>query len=219
MYLKIKSLLLAWFIYGRFRVRRFMILPRWGNGILKTAVEEAKMLEEAGVDGIQVENMWDIPYLQGDKITSDTVAALAVGVYEVCKNVSVPVGGRMSYERRRYCAVPVPYPLAQNGSGVFEWCNAFISQSGYIEAIGAKVARNRRYLGADDILAICDVNVKHGSHYIIHDRSVEEQAMDIEAQDGDAVIVTGFDTGMPPTVERVLACKKQFLYRSSLEAV
>ena len=31
--------------------------------------------------------------------------------------------------------------------------------------------------------------------------------MDIEAQDGDAVIVTGFDTGMPPTVERVKACK------------
>ena len=29
MYLKIKSLLLAWSIYGRFRVRRFMILPRW----------------------------------------------------------------------------------------------------------------------------------------------------------------------------------------------
>ena len=33
--------------------------------------------------------------------------------------------------------------------------------------------------------------------------------MDIEAQDGDAVIVTGFDTGMPPTAEAVTACKRK----------
>ncbi|MEG0127501.1 MAG: BtpA/SgcQ family protein, partial [Clostridia bacterium] len=39
-------------------------------------------------------------------------------------------------------------------------------------------------------------------------RSVEEQAMDIEAQGGDAVIVTGFDTGTPPTVERIQSCKR-----------
>ena len=31
--------------------------------------------------------------------------------------------------------------------------------------------------------------------------------MDVEAQDGDAVIVTGFDTGMPPTVERIEECR------------
>ena len=29
--------------------------------ILETAKEEAKMLEDAGVDGVQVENLWDIP--------------------------------------------------------------------------------------------------------------------------------------------------------------
>ena len=50
--------------------------------------------------------------------------------------------------------------------------------------------------------------MKHGSHFIIHDRSVEEQAMDVEAQDGDAVIVTGFDTGTPPTVENLERCKR-----------
>ena len=33
--------------------------------------------------------------------------------------------------------------------------------------------------------------------------------MDIEAQDGDAVIVTGFDTGMPPSVDKVESCKKR----------
>ena len=32
--------------------------------ILAIAKDEAKMLEDAGVDGVQVENMWDIPYLR-----------------------------------------------------------------------------------------------------------------------------------------------------------
>ena len=175
--------------------------------ILETAVEEAKILEAAGVDGVQVENMWDIPYLPERDIDSETIAALAVGIYEVQKSVSIPVGAECHMNGGNIamsCAVAAGAKWIR----VFEWCNAFVSQSGFIEAIGGKVARKRRDLGAEHVLALCDVNVKHGSHYIIHDRSVKEQAMDIEAQDGDAVIVTGFDTGMPPTVERVLECKK-----------
>ena len=44
--------------------------------ILSIARDEAKMLEDAGVDGVQVENMWDIPYLPGRDIGPETVAAL-----------------------------------------------------------------------------------------------------------------------------------------------
>lgn len=176
--------------------------------ILEIAKEEAKMLEDAGVDGVQVENMWDIPYLQGDKIGPETVAALAIGVYEVANTVSIPVGAECHMngaDKALACAVAGGAKWVR----VFEWCNAFISQSGYIEAIGGKLARMRNNLRTDDIAFLCDVNVKHGSHFIIHDRSVEEQADDIQAQDGDAVIVTGFDTGMPPSVDKVSSCKKR----------
>lgn len=176
--------------------------------ILETAREEAKMLEDAGVDGVQVENMWDIPYLPGNKIGPETVAAIAIGVHEVVNAVSIPVGAECHMngaDKALACAVAGGAKWVR----VFEWCNAFISQSGYIEAIGGELARMRSNLKADDIAFLCDVNVKHGSHFIIHDRSVEEQADDIQAQDGDAVIVTGFDTGMPPSVERVESCKKR----------
>ena len=174
--------------------------------ILSIARDEAKMLEDAGVDGVQVENMWDIPYLPGRDIGPETVAALAVGVYEVRKHVSVPVGAEC-HMNGADLAMAAAVAAGARWIRVFEWCNAFISQSGYIESIGGKVARMRRSLGATQIACLCDVNVKHGSHYIIHDRSVREQAMDVEAQDGDAVIVTGFDTGMPPTVERIDECR------------
>lgn len=176
--------------------------------IIRTAVEEAKMLEACGVDGVQVENMWDIPYLPGRQIGPETVAALAVGVYEVRKQVSIPVGAEC-HMNGACQALACAAAAGAQWIRVFEYCNAFISQSGYIEAAGGDIARKRSQWKAEQIAFLCDVNVKHGSHFIIHDRSVAEQAMDIEAQAGDAVIVTGFDTGMPPTAEAVKECKQK----------
>lgn len=174
--------------------------------ILEIAVEEAKKLQDAGVDGVQVENMWDIPYNRPEDIGYETAAALAVGIYEVGKHVSIPVGAECHMNGAE-CAMASAAAAGARWIRVFEWCNAFISQSGFVNGAGGRVSRMRDRLKAGHILALCDVNVKHGSHYIIHDRSVKEQAMDIEAQGGDAVIVTGFDTGMPPTVDKVLECK------------
>ncbi|MCK9267629.1 MAG: BtpA family membrane complex biogenesis protein, partial [Alkaliphilus sp.] len=34
--------------------------------VIELAVQEATILEEAGVDGIQVENIWDYPYTKGE---------------------------------------------------------------------------------------------------------------------------------------------------------
>ena len=176
--------------------------------ILETAVEEACKLEASGVDGVQVENMWDLPYARPENLGYETAAALAVGIYEVGKHVSVPVGAECHMNGAE-CAMACAAAAGARWIRVFEWCNAFVSQSGFIDAAGARAARLRHNLRADEIAALCDVNVKHGSHYIIHDRSVPEQAMDIEAQGGDAVIVTGFDTGMPPTAQDVCACKER----------
>ncbi len=174
--------------------------------IVSIAVQEAQLLEQAGVDGVQVENMWDIPYLRSTDIGHETTAALAVGVYAVKQAVSIPVGAECHMNGGDK-ALASAVAAGAKWIRVFEFCNAFISQSGFIDAIGGQLSRMRSNLHAQEIAFLCDVNVKHGSHFIIHDRTVEDQAMDIEAQDGDAVIVTGFDTGMPPTKERVASCK------------
>ena len=174
--------------------------------ILEKAVEEAKILEAAGVDGVQVENIWDIPFQKADQVSSECIAALAVAVAAVSKSVSIPVGVNCHFnaaEAALSCAI------AGNAKWirVFEWCNAFVSQVGFVDSIGAKVARKRTFLDARDIVTMCDANVKHGSHFIISDRSISEQAHDIEQQGGDVVIVTGFETGMAPTAEKVREIK------------
>ena len=60
--------------------------------LLSLAVEEAKILESAGVDGLQVENIWDYPYAKDKEISLECTAALAVATHEVARSVSIPVG-------------------------------------------------------------------------------------------------------------------------------
>lgn len=174
--------------------------------ILSIAVEEAKILESAGVDGLQVENIWDYPYAKSEQISYECTAALAVAVHEVSRSVSVPVGVNCHLnggEAALACAVASQAKWIR----VFEWSNAYISQAGFVDAVGSRVARMRNNLKANEILCMCDVNVKHGSHFIINDRTIEEQARDVETQGADILIVTGFETGSAPTAEKVESCK------------
>ncbi len=55
--------------------------------------------------------------------------------------------------------------------------------------------RFRRRIAAGDIAVLADVHVKHGSHSIVADRPVPEQARDAEFFAADALIATGSRTG------------------------
>lgn len=170
--------------------------------ILSIAKEEAQILQDAGVDGLQVENIWDYPYARTGRLSHASIASLAVAVNEISSIMSIPVGVNCHLNggvEALSCAVAGQAKWIR----VFEWCNAYISQAGFVDAVGAEVARMRTDLKANDILCMCDVNVKHGSHFIISDRTIEEQSRDIEQQGGDILIVTGFETGIAPTPEKV----------------
>ncbi|MDX1285823.1 MAG: BtpA/SgcQ family protein, partial [Draconibacterium sp.] len=61
------------------------------ESIISSAVYDAKILKQNGVDAIMIENMHDRPYLNR-KVGADVVAAMtAVGI-EIRKAVSLPLG-------------------------------------------------------------------------------------------------------------------------------
>jgi membrane complex biogenesis BtpA family protein len=180
--------------------------PRFEEGgmesIIETAVQEARTLAEGGVDGLQVENIWDQPYLKADRIGHETTASLAVCSYAVKQSVGIPVGINCHLNGT------VQALAAATASGaawirVFELANAYISNAGIIEASGPEALRYRHAIGADRVRLLCDVLVKHGSHFITSDRDIREQAHDVETSGGDAVIVTGGATGEHPRVEDI----------------
>ena len=171
--------------------------------IIDTAAEEAQLLEKGGVDGLQIENIWDYPYIKGQDIGPETVAAMAVAAAYVKQAVKIPMGVNCHLNGAEQ-ALALAVATGARWIRVFEWVNAYVSHAGVLEGVGGKLSRMRTALDArDDVLFLCDVNVKHGSHFIISDRTLAEQANDAVTEGAEALIVTGFETGVAPTPEKV----------------
>lgn len=173
--------------------------------VLSVAVEEAKILEAAGVDGVQVENIWDYPYLKGEKIGYETSAALAVAASKVMDSVSIPVGVNC-HLNGGMAALAAATAAGAQWIRVFEWVNAYVSHAGITQGIGGELARYKKSLQSP-VEFFCDINVKHGSHFMIHDRTVMDQAKDAVDEGAEVLIVTGFETGKAPSVDKINECK------------
>ncbi|OLS01496.1 BtpA/SgcQ family protein [Tissierella creatinophila] len=175
--------------------------------IIERATEEAKIYEEAGIDGIQIENYWDQPFIRGEEIGYETVAAMSVVANEISNKVSIPFGINL-HMNGGMGALAAAVASGAKWIRVFEYISAYISYTGLTEGIGGQIARYRNMLKANnDIDFICDVGVKHGSHFLVHDRTLNELAIDAQEQGADAIIITGFSTGIAPTKEKILESK------------
>ena len=175
--------------------------------MIELAVQEATILEKAGVDGVQVENIWDYPYIKGQDVGYETCAALTAATLAVNQSVSIPVGINC-HLNGGHAAMATAVAAGARWIRVFEFISAYISYAGLTEGIGGSLARYRKFLDANDVYFLCDVNVKHGSHFIVSDRRVSELAVDAQEQGADALVITGFETGTAPDEAKVHDCKK-----------
>lgn len=170
--------------------------------ITEIAINEALKLQNAGIDGLQIENIWDYPYLKGSDIGHETTTIMAVIASKIKESVDIPIGINCHLNGGMK-ALAIAAAVEAKWVRVFEWVNAYVSHAGILEGIGGKLSRYRSFLKAEDIKFFCDVNVKHGSHFIISDRTIADQARDAESEGAEALIVTGFETGKSPTPEKV----------------
>lgn len=90
---------------------------------------------------------------------------------------------------------------------VNQWANAYIANEGFVEGASGTAMRYRSAICADEIHVFADVHVKHGSHAIVADRPIREQARDVEFFDASVLTATAC-TGDPTKVEEVLAIKE-----------
>ncbi len=171
--------------------------------IVEAALRDARALEEGGVDGVLVENFYDVPY---PKVEADpaTVAAMAVIVRRVVESVSIPVGVNIL----RNCGVQA-LAVAHVCGGRFIRVNALsetvVSDQGILEPIAYELMRYRRFLGSS-VAVLADVHVKHAAP--LAERPAPLVAREaVERGGADAVIVSGVATGSPPSPEDVRLVK------------
>jgi uncharacterized protein len=172
------------------------------KSIIQHAVEEARAYDEGGMNGIIVENAWDLPFLRPEDIWYETVATMSVVADSVREATSVPIGINVLANAGE-AAIAVAKASRASFIRVNQWVNAYVSNEGIVQGNSARILRYRSMLQAQDVAIFADVHVKHGAHAIVADRPVEEQARDVEFFDADVAIATGNHTGDATPIEEI----------------
>jgi membrane complex biogenesis BtpA family protein len=167
------------------------------------ALDEARILEEASLDAVVVENVGDAPFFR-ESVPAVTVAAMAIIVRAVRQRTSLAVGVNLL---RNACLEALS--IASVAEADFIRCNvvigAYVTDQGIIQGCAADLARLRTTLD-HDVAILGDIHVKHAAP--LFDVPIEDAAADLAERGGvDAVIVSGARSPDPPTFERIAAVK------------
>ena len=157
------------------------------------AVAEARIYRDAGVHGIGIENMHDVPYLRGN-VGPEIVAALAIIARAVKEGSTLPCGIQI-LAGANHEALAVAHAAELDFVRVEGFAFAHVADEGIIESSAASLLRYRRTIGAERVQVWADVKKKHAAHAITADVGIGETAAAAEFMRADAVIVTGAVTG------------------------
>jgi membrane complex biogenesis BtpA family protein len=161
--------------------------------VIRTAVEEARVLAECGVDGLMIENMHDRPYLKRTVGPEITAAMAAVGT-AVREAAPLPLGVQiLGGANREALAVAIA------AGASFVRCEGFVfghlADEGAMESDAGDLVRYRRAMQAESVRLFADVKKKHASHAVTADTDIAEHARAAAFFRADGVIVTGRFTG------------------------
>ena len=177
--------------------------------IVDRAVEEAMSLQASGFDGIILENMHDIPYLNRN-VGPEVVAGMACVCQAVRREVTLPLGVQILAGANEEAL-----SVAQAAGADFIRAEGFVfahtADEGLIEACAGDLLRYRKKIGAERIKILCDIKKKHSSHALTQDVSLAETAHAAEFFLADGVIVTGVSTGSqtaPKDLEEVVGATR-----------
>lgn len=164
------------------------------SAVVRRAVEDARALQDGGLDGVMVENFFDSPFHK-TAVPPHTVAAMTTAVHAVRESISIPVGVNVLRNDVRSALA-----IAHVTGARFVRCNVYVgavvTDQGIIEGAAREAVEYRRYLGAD-VWILADIGVKHA--WDLDQRSLSAQAQEAAERGlADALIVTGSATGAAP---------------------
>ncbi|XP_073515753.1 uncharacterized protein F13E9.13, mitochondrial-like [Phyllobates terribilis] len=161
--------------------------------ILEEACEEAEIYRKAGIDGLIVENMNDVPYSLhiGPEVTA-SMAAVCAAVRQTCPHL--PLGVQvLACGNQQALAVALAAGLDFIRAEGFVFSH--VADEGLVNACAGDLLRYRKVIGAEHIQILADIKKKHSSHAVTADVSISETAKAAEFFLADGVILTGVATG------------------------
>lgn len=174
--------------------------PRWGGSlkaVIDRAEQEATALAAGGVDGIMVENFFDAPFPK-DHVDPAVVSAMTVVTQRLMNMVTLPIGLNV-LRNDAQSAFAIASCVQAQFIRVNVWTGIMATDQGMIEGRAHEMLRYRRELGCD-VKVFADVLVKHARPLGSPNLTTAVQDT-IERGLADAVILSGWATGSPPSLE------------------
>lgn len=174
--------------------------PRWGgnlNAVIERAEREATALASGGVDGIIIENFFDAPFTAG-QVDPAVVSAMTLIVQRVMNLVTLPIGINV-LRNDALSGLAIASCVGAKFIRVNVLTGVMATDQGLIEGQAHQVLRYRRELGAD-VKILADVLVKHARPLGSPNLTTAVQET-IERGLADGIILSGWATGSPPTLE------------------
>jgi membrane complex biogenesis BtpA family protein len=175
------------------------------DAAISLALEDARTLEEGGVDGLSIENMGDAPFFKTE-VPPETVAAMGRMLSELRRQSTLPLGVNVLRNAGR-AALALAHAFGAQFIRVNVLTEVVVADQGLIEGIAADLMRARRLMGAEGIAVFADVHVKHAASLVA--RPIRDSALDaVERGLADVLVVSGSRTGQPPSAEDLSAVRE-----------
>ncbi len=173
---------------------------RWGGdlqAVMERAEQEATALAAGGVDGIIVENFFDAPFSK-DCVDPAVISAMTLIVDRIMSLVMLPIGINVLRNDAK-AGLAIASCVGANFIRVNVYTGVMATDQGLIEGKAHEIQRYRREL-APDIAIFADVLVKHARPLGTPNLTTAVKDT-IERGLADAVILSGWATGLPPSLE------------------
>ncbi len=174
--------------------------PRWGGSlkaVIDRAEQEATALSAGGVNGIIVENFFDAPFSK-NQVDPAVVSAMTLIVQRLMNLVTLPVGINV-LRNDAHSAIAIASCVHAQFIRVNVLTGVMATDQGLIEGEAHQLLRYRRELGSN-VKILADVLVKHGRPLGSPNLTTAVQET-IERGLADGVILSGWATGSPPSLE------------------
>ena len=174
--------------------------------LVAQAVDEARLLADAGFDAVMLENMHDTPYLLRE-VGPEIVSTMTAVTRAVRDAISLPLGVQVLAAANR-AALAVAHAAGATFIRAEGFCYAAVADEGLMaHADAGPLLRYRRSIGAEHVAILADIHKKHTSHALTADLNIADWAGTAEFMGADGVIITGTATGEGADLDEAAAAR------------
>jgi uncharacterized protein len=175
------------------------------DAVVENALRDAEALADGGVDGLIVENMWDVPFRAGPDVQPESIAAHAVVARAVCDAIDLPLGINLVHNGGT-ALLGIAIASGASFIRVCMFTGAGVWDGGqWDEGCAADLMRRRAELRAEHVKILADVDKKHSVRFPGIDLATHVEWTRFFG--ADAMIVSGRMTGDAPDLEKVREAK------------